>query len=100
MGDMVLWIDFDALFLNCSTAIESIMDEAERIYAGSEYDRTSGGNAMDLIYARDYFSVTNSGVILYRNSEWTRQFVKKQMFIFEEADFFRFASIYSNVRKL
>ena len=55
---------------------------------------------MDLIFSRDYFSMTNSGVILYRNSEWTRQFVLKQMFVFQNADHFQFGSIYINIRHL
>merc|ERR550525_613564 len=98
--DAVLWIDFDAVFLNCSTSIESVIESAERMYFGSGHGVESERNSMDLIFSRDYFSLTNSGVILYRNTEWTQQFVRKLMFIFQNADHFQFASIYINVRHL
>ena len=67
--DAVLWIDFDAVFLNCSTSIDSIVENAERIYFGKDRGYNIGGNAMDLIFVRDYFSITNSGVILFPNTE-------------------------------
>jgi len=98
--DAVLWIDFDAVFLNCSTTIESVLANAERIYRRSTFDVDSGRNSMDILFSRDYFSLTNSGVILYRNTQWTRQFVRKQLFVFQNADHFRFAAIYRNVRHL
>ena len=98
--DAVLWIDFDAVFLNCSTSIDSIIENAERMYVGPDHGYNIGGNTMDLIFSRDYFSITNSGVVLFRNTEWTRNFILKQMFVFQNANHFQFASIYINVRHL
>ena len=104
--DAVLWIDFDAVFLNCSTPIDSIIENAERMYFGADRGYNiggnvkDGGNTMDLIFSRDYFSITNSGVVLFRNTESTRNFILKQMFVFQNANHFQFASIYKHVRHL
>merc|ERR1712129_230883 len=76
---------------NCTTSIESVIDYTHKLYAHT---------TADVIFCRDYFSMTNSGVILYKNTQWTKQLLRKQMFIFEHADAFQYASVYMHIRSL
>ena len=60
----LLWIDFDALFWNCSTKIETqIISKAKSLYNRDDGD--------DIILGFSAMSIINSGVVLYKNSEWT-----------------------------
>merc|ERR1712129_39084 len=76
---------------NCTTSIESVIDYTHKLYAHT---------TADVIFCRDYFSMTNSGVIIYKNTKWTKQTLRKQMFVFENANKFQYASIYIHVRSL
>ena len=98
--DYVLWIDFDAIFFNCSTSIESIINYTHNLYTKSREYSPLNNNDIDIIFTRDYFSMTNSGVIIYKNTNWTKQLLLKQMYVFQNAKDFQFSNIYLNVRHL
>eukprot|EP01083_Nonionella_stella_P021531 59696_1 len=98
--DYVMWIDFDAIFYNCSTSVQSVIDYTTHLYDNISEHYNSDHNTMDIIFSRDYFSLTNSGVIIYKNTKWTKRLLRKQMHVFAHADAFKFADIYTNVRDL
>eukprot|EP01084_Bolivina_argentea_P035500 65843_1 len=84
--DYVLWIDFDAIFYNCSMSIQHILQYTQNIYSN---------NSLDIIFAKDYGpnSLLNTGVVLYKNTYWTKQLLLKQTYVFRNADKFKFAHI-------
>mmetsp|Transcript_72554 Transcript_72554/g.115776 ORF Transcript_72554/g.115776 Transcript_72554/m.115776 type:complete len:453 (-) Transcript_72554:63-1421(-) len=76
--DYVLWIDFDAIFYNCSISIPSVIQTAHQIYKGRLYGD-------DLIFSRDWYTLANSGVVIWKNTEWSNDFLTKMKYMVENA---------------
>eukprot|EP00484_Ammonia_sp_Unknown_P022073 CAMPEP_0197037826 /NCGR_PEP_ID=MMETSP1384-20130603/14942_1 /TAXON_ID=29189 /ORGANISM="Ammonia sp." /LENGTH=416 /DNA_ID=CAMNT_0042468193 /DNA_START=27 /DNA_END=1277 /DNA_ORIENTATION=- len=68
----LLWIDFDALFINCSNSIQkSIIAKSQQLYQ----DRSE----MDIIFSYEPTTVANSGVVLYKNVPWTHALLQRMI---------------------
>lgn len=59
---MVLWIDYDAAFVNCSLKIEDFL-QSQRVKESEMF-----------VFSADT-NIINSGVMLFRHSEWTSIFI-------------------------
>ena len=59
---MVLWIDFDALFMHCETSVEDLLAKE-----GVTEERM-------FIFSADT-NIINSGVMIFKKSEWTFNFI-------------------------
>ena len=68
--DWVLWLDSDAVFKNMSTRIEDILKQYN-----IPFERNVA-NIPDLIFSGDT-NVINTGVLLFRNSDWSRNMLKE-----------------------
>eukprot|EP01084_Bolivina_argentea_P087501 158043_1 len=75
--EYLLMIDFDVLFWNCSQTINSILQKSEQMYNKNTYD---------MIFAHGPDSIINSGIILFKNTNWTLSFLKSM-----KPTFLRFA---------
>ena len=64
--DYLFWIDFDAIFYNCSISID-------RDIINYNYDNNNNNNK-DLIFGRDWEGIINSGVLIIKNSNWIKNY--------------------------
>ena len=64
--DYLLWMDYDAAFIDCSVNISR--------------DIISKWPNKDIIASGSNSSLINNGVILFKNSEWSKQFIDKWIF--------------------
>jgi mannan polymerase II complex MNN10 subunit len=72
--EWVLWMDFDTLFTNTSIRIEEFLEDAKshvnRFETGQKWED------VDMIAAADC-QTFNAGVLFFRNSEWTRNYLDR-----------------------
>eukprot|EP01084_Bolivina_argentea_P199561 341455_1 len=93
--DYVLWIDFDAIFFNCSKSLQQILHYTQHIYSKFSDFSININNSMDIIFSKDYsrHDLLNAGAILYKNTNWTMQLLLKQTHMFKHADKFKLAPL-------
>lgn len=86
--DWLLWMDYDAMFLNCRLTVEqSIINTAYSLHRNSEL--------ISLIFGGEYYTTINDGVWLMRNNEWSRGLLEKWMFIVENAEKYQLLKIHN-----
>lgn len=66
--DYILWIDFDAIIMNSSITIESLIDNAKT---------TCNQASTSLIIVGDYNAMFNAGIFILKRSEMTEQFFER-----------------------
>ena len=66
--DLLLWIDSDAIFINCQTSLRDVWQSAVR-----SYQSTLNEHDINVILSGGFKAGLNSGVLLLRNCEWTRR---------------------------
>ncbi|CAG8648900.1 5187_t:CDS:2, partial [Paraglomus brasilianum] len=74
--DWLFWLDMDAVVINFSTSIESLLKKFEKQLGKREFEKKH------LIVAKPVGDSTiNAGVFLLRNSDWSKRFLREvQMF--------------------
>jgi hypothetical protein len=70
--EWLVWLDMDAIFVNRTLSVESLLKMSEERVGGKEnFDK------INLIVARPVGDdMINAGVFLIRNSEWARDFIR------------------------
>ena len=75
--DIVLWIDFDALFINDSITIEDIID-----YSMKQYNHNMNKcynmsyDSLSMILTGDFLAPINAGVIIFKKTQFLQSLLK------------------------
>ena len=77
----VVWVDFDVLFTNCSNLLEETVNYAHNMYKTED---------VSVIFARDANSLSNTGVLIYKNGEYAKKLIAKQTNVFIHAEAFQY----------
>jgi hypothetical protein len=73
--DWVFWMDMDAVIMNMDQSVHSILDGLRKKYPKGAAAFESTVDLVVVKPGRD--KMLNAGVLLLRNSEWSRQFIRQ-----------------------
>ena len=89
--DYILFIDFDALFVNLTQTIENIIVETKKLYSNYTNNKMNKKNEMemnkmnemtfDITVATDSSCIANTGVMLIKNSYFSKEFLREWIFL-------------------
>eukprot|EP01084_Bolivina_argentea_P019465 36190_1 len=66
----LVWVDLDTLFFNCSSKLENVLINKSKML----YDYCA-----DIIFSYEPTTVANTGVVVYSNTIWTKQFLQRMI---------------------
>ena len=76
----VIWIDFDAIFLNDNINIKYLINHVNNMYNYNySYNNSENNNSLSLLVAGDWNHVINAGVLLFQKNNITKYLLKTWM---------------------
>ncbi|ETO09496.1 hypothetical protein RFI_27882 [Reticulomyxa filosa] len=69
--DYLLLVDNDAVFMNCNKSVYDIIAAVNTVY-----NKYPSEEPFDIIFSGDQFQAVNTGTVLFRSCQWSRDFVR------------------------